>query len=40
MINGDGLDKRDYRDLVLEATKARISFNALVAQKLARDYLV
>ena len=34
------IDKRVHRNLVLEATKAGISLNALVAQKLARDYLV
>ena len=32
------IDKRIHRNLVLEATKAGISLNALVAQKLARDY--
>ncbi|MEL6438732.1 MAG: toxin-antitoxin system HicB family antitoxin [Cyanobacteria bacterium J06621_8] len=34
------IDKRVHRNLVLEATKAGISLNALVAQKLARDYIV
>ncbi|MEM9276926.1 MAG: toxin-antitoxin system HicB family antitoxin [Cyanobacteria bacterium P01_F01_bin.143] len=33
------IDKRIHRNLVLEATKAGISLNALVSQKLARDYL-
>ncbi len=32
------IDKRIHRNLVLEASKAGISLNALVAQKLARDY--
>lgn len=32
------IDKRIHRNLVLEATKAGVSLNALVAQKLARDY--
>ncbi len=34
------IDKRIHRNLVLEATKAGISLNALVAQKLSRDYMV
>ena len=34
------IDKRIHRGLVLEATKAGISLNALVAQKLARDYTI
>lgn len=34
------IDKRIHRNLVLEATKAGIALNALVAQKLAKDYLV
>jgi len=34
------IDKRIHRNLVLEANKAGISLNALVSQKLARDYLI
>ena len=34
------IDRRIHRNLVLEATKAGISLNALVAQKLAKDYIV
>ncbi len=33
------IDQRIHRELAVEAAKAGISLNALVAQKLARDYI-
>ena len=34
------IDKRIHRNLAIEAAKAGISLNALVSQKLARDYII